>query len=77
MSKEPRRRFSPEYKERSVARLSESGTTYSSVVAGLGITPTQLKTWRLELEAVGTAADSRQRRLRLPNWQSFAVTTSD
>ncbi len=55
MSKQPRRRFSPEYKEQSVARLSEPGATYSSVATELGITPTQLKTWRLELEAAGSA----------------------
>ncbi|MGH1482826.1 MAG: hypothetical protein ACRBM6_29630 [Geminicoccales bacterium] len=29
------------------------GATYSGVAAELGITPTQLKTWRLELEAAG------------------------
>ena len=50
-----RRRFWPDYKERSVARLSEPGATYSGVAAELGITPTQLKTWRFELEAAGSA----------------------
>ena len=50
------RRFSPEYKDQSVARLSEPGATHSSVAAELGVTPTQLKTWRLELEAAGSAA---------------------
>ncbi len=47
MTKQTRRRFSPEYKEQSVARLSEPGATHSSVAAELGVTPTQLKTWRL------------------------------
>ena len=56
MTKQMRRRFSPEYKEQSVARLSEPGATHSSVAAELGVTPTQLKTWRLELEAAGSAA---------------------
>ena len=56
MTKQTRRRFSPEYKEQSVARLSEPGATHSSVAAELGVTPTQLKTWRLELEAAGSAA---------------------
>ena len=56
MTKQMRRRFSPEYKEQSVARLSEPGATHSSVAADLGVTPTQLKTWRLELEAAGSAA---------------------
>ena len=55
MTKQTRRRFSPEYKEQSVARLSEPGATHSSVAAELGVTPTQLKTWRLELEAAGSA----------------------
>ena len=56
MTKQTRRRFSPEYKEQSVARLSEPGATHSSVAAELGVTPTQLKTWRLELEATGSVA---------------------
>ena len=43
MTKQTRRRFSPEYKEQSVARLSESGATHSSVAAELCVTPTQLK----------------------------------
>ena len=38
------------------SRLSEPGATHSSVAAELGVTPTQLKTWRLELEAAGSAA---------------------
>ena len=44
MTKQMRRRFSPEYKEQSVARLSEPSATHSSVAAELGVTPTQLKT---------------------------------
>ncbi len=55
ISKGMRRRFSPEYKEQSVARLSEPGATLGGAAAELGITPTQLKTWRLELEAAGSA----------------------
>ena len=56
MTKQTRRRFSPEYKKQAVARLSEPGATHSSVAAELGVTPTQLKTWRLELEAAGSTA---------------------
>ena len=41
MTKQMRRRFLPEYKEQSVARLSEPGATHSSVAAELGVTPTQ------------------------------------
>ena len=54
MTEQTRRRFSPEYKEQSVARLWEAGAMHSSVAAELGVTPTQLKTWRLELEAAGS-----------------------
>ena len=62
MTKKTRRRFSPEYKEQTVARLLEPGATYTAVAAELGVTPTQLKTWRLELEAAGSAsAIERQR----------------
>ena len=56
MTQQTRRRFSPKYKEQSVARLSAAGATHSSVAAELGVTPTQLKTWRLELEAAGSVA---------------------
>jgi len=55
MKKQTRRRFSPEYKEQSVARFLGPGATHSSVAAEFGVTPTQLKTWRLELEAAGLA----------------------
>jgi transposase-like protein len=62
MTKQTRRRFLPEYKEQAVARLLEPGATHSGVAAELGVMPTQLKTWRLELEAAGSAlAIERQR----------------
>jgi transposase-like protein len=35
MTKQSRRRFSPEYKEQAVARLSEPGATYTAVAAEL------------------------------------------
>ena len=60
MTKRTRRRFSLEYKEQSVARLSEAGATHSSVAAELGVTPTQLKTWRLE-DAGSAAAIAAQK----------------
>ena len=56
MTRQTRRRFSPEYKEQAVARLLAPGATQASVAAELGVTPTQLKTWRLELEAAGSAS---------------------
>ncbi len=55
MTKQTRRRFSPEYKEQAVARLSEPGATQASVAGEIGVTATQLKAWRLELEAAGSA----------------------
>ena len=54
MTRQTRRRFSPEYKEQAVARLWRRGRA-ASVAAELGVTPAQLKTWRLELEAAGSA----------------------
>ncbi len=64
MTKQTRRRFSPEYKEQSVARLSEPGATHNSVAAELGVTPTQLKTWRLEhrLPDAGTGQEGNDHR---------------
>ena len=56
MTKQTRRRFSPEFKEQAVARMSEPGATQTSVAAEVGVTSSQLKTWRLELEAAGSAA---------------------
>jgi len=56
MTRQTRRRFSPEYKEQAVARLLAPGATQASVAAELGVTATQLKTWRLELEAAGSAS---------------------
>ena len=56
MTKRTRRRFTPAYKEQAVARLLEPGATHTGVAAELGVTPTQLKTWRLELEAAGSAS---------------------
>ena len=49
MSKGPRRRFTREFKEQAVARLSMPGATQAGVAHELGITSSQLKSWRLEL----------------------------
>ena len=59
MTKRVRRRFSPEYTEQAVARLSEPGTSYGIVAAELGVTATQLKTWKLELDATGPGGGER------------------
>ena len=62
MTKQTRRRFSPEFKEQAVARMSEPGATQTSVAAEVGVTSSQLKTWRLELEAAGSAAAISQQK---------------
>ena len=56
MVKQTRRRFTPEYKEQAVARLSEDGVTYARLAGELGVTSGQLKSWHLELLAAGSAA---------------------
>ncbi len=56
MTQRVRRRFTPEYKERAVARLSEPGASFGIVAAELGVTATQLKAWKLELDPAGSAA---------------------
>lgn len=62
MTKRTRRRFTPEYKEQAVARLSEPGVTYASLSAELGVTSGQLKSWHLELLAAGSASALAQRK---------------
>ena len=49
-----RRNSRDEYKASAVERLYEPGATHGSVAKELGITGTQLKTWRLEIEAFGS-----------------------
>ena len=63
MANRTRRRFSPEFKEQAVERLREPGANYANVAAELGITAPQLKTWKLELDAAGSAAAIASHRL--------------
>ena len=56
MTKRTRRRFTPEYKEQSVARLSEEGMSHASLAGESGVTSGQFKTWHIELLAAGSAA---------------------
>ncbi|MBL3575770.1 transposase, partial [Rhodovulum sulfidophilum] len=58
MSRQPRRHFTAEFKEQAVARLSEPGASQTSVARELGVRPSQLKGWRLELAAAGSAEAS-------------------
>ncbi|OLS54026.1 hypothetical protein BV392_07700 [Rhodovulum sulfidophilum] len=51
MSRQPRRHFTAEFKEQAVARLSELCASQTSIAREFGVTPSQLKGWRLELAA--------------------------
>src|SRR3954466_15207634 len=50
-----RRRFTAEYKAEAVKRLEESGKALQQVAAALGVPPNQLRTWRKERLAAGSA----------------------
>ena len=56
MTKQTRRRFSPEYKEQSVARLSEPGATHSSVAAELAVCRTLGHRLNMDLSPVVLAS---------------------
>ncbi|WP_108260705.1 transposase [Mangrovicoccus ximenensis] len=60
MSRQTRCHFTAEFKEQAVACLSESGATPTSVARELGVMPSQLKGWRLELAAAGSAEGIRR-----------------
>lgn len=60
MSRQPRRRFTAEFKEQAVARLSEPGATQTGVARELGVSASPLKGWRLELAAAGSAEAIRK-----------------
>jgi transposase len=55
MTKKTRKRYSAEFKAAAVARLEGPGETLSSVSRALGVAATQVKTWRLEQQAAGSA----------------------
>ena len=50
-----RRRFTPEFKAEAVKRLEESGRPLQAVAEELGVHPNQLRTWRNERLAAGSA----------------------
>lgn len=62
MIKGPRRRFTTEFKEQAVARLCMPGATLAGVAQELGVTSSQLKGWRLELEAAGSVEAVRRQK---------------
>ena len=51
-----RRRFTAEYKAEAVKRLEESGRSVQQVAAELGVHANQLRGWRNEQRAAGSAA---------------------
>ncbi len=51
-----RKIYNDEFKAAAVSRLLEGGEKPSLVSRELGVTMTQLKTWRLEQQAAGSAA---------------------
>ncbi|WP_108260340.1 glycoside hydrolase family 3 C-terminal domain-containing protein [Mangrovicoccus ximenensis] len=60
MSRQPRRHFAAAFKEQAVARLSEPGVAQAGVARELGVIPSQLLGWRLELAAAGSAEAIRR-----------------
>ena len=61
----PRKKYTDAYKAAAVERLYEPGATQGGVAKELGITGTQLKTWRLEIEAFGWRQDGGRLLMRL------------
>src|SRR5437660_8861461 len=55
MEKRKRRRFTAEYKAEAAKRLEESGKSLQQVADELGVHPNQLRTWRNEHLAAGSA----------------------
>ena len=56
----PRRKYTDDYKAAAVERLYEPGATQGGVAKELGISGTQLKTWRLEIEPFGSTEAKRR-----------------
>ena len=55
-----RRTFTDEFKAAAVGRLYKPGATQGGVAKELGVASSQLKTWRLEIEAAGSMAALRR-----------------
>lgn len=55
-----RRTFTDEFKAAAVGRLYKPGASQTGVARELGVTSSQLKTWRLEIEAAGSMAALRR-----------------
>jgi transposase len=55
MAERTRRRFTAEYKNEAVKRLEESGRSLQEVADALGVHANQLRGWRNEQRAAGSA----------------------
>ena len=55
MAERTRRRFTAEYKNEAVKRLEESGRSLQEVADALGVPANQLRGWRTEQRAAGSA----------------------
>jgi transposase-like protein len=55
MAERTRRRFTAEYKNEAVKRLEESGRSLQEVADALGVHANQLRGWRHEQRAAGSA----------------------
>ncbi len=62
ISERKRRHFTAEYKAESVKFYEESGRSLQSVAEELGVHANQLRSWRNEILAAGTAELARLRR---------------
>ncbi len=62
MGSEKRRTFTDEFKAAAVERLYQPGATQGGVARELGVTSSQLKTWRLEIEASGSFEAQRRQK---------------
>lgn len=71
LTKKTRRRYTAEFKAAAVARLDETDETLSSVAQALGVAATQLKTWRLEQQAAGSAEAMARRRAEAAELQQL------
>ena len=71
MTKKTRRRYTAEFKAAAITRLDEPGETLSGVAQALGVAATQVKTWHLEQQAVGSAEAVAWRRAEASKLQQL------
>lgn len=68
--------FTDEFKAAAIGRLYEPGATQSGVAKELGVASSQLKTWRLAIEATGSMAAMRGQQAESAKWAVCAKRTS-